>query len=346
MKPTIEEVKEHFKDARIVKALNGREVIYNTNIRKGLHYWGNGVWVDDINEEGENNSGEIWNNKQGYAKIVRYKKHKNNNMKTLNRKDFKRIYNIACGGWKPKLIELYGNEFAVQDSVQISDDDYNKMRKACTPDQNILFDEIFGKDKKELNKWFVDKRYDAWLMYYTDKGTRYGRDYVGNWVEETDNCPNPYNDKDNRVATKEEVEQKLKKEAIKRGYKDGVKYKYIGDNERVCTLKGELELHVTGSECYLTDGHGGSVFENGKWAEIIKEEEKTYKIGQRFIIDGEKYILSSIACGKVILICLEDGNRLNEAVEVISIIKITKEEFKKISLNFRNSPVTLYKDVK
>lgn len=343
MRPTIEEVKEHFKDAEIVKTLHNREIIYDTNIRKGLHYWMDGVWVDYVSQWGVNNSGEIWNNRQGYAEIIKYK---NNNMKTLNRKDFKRIYNIACVNWKITLVRMYGKEFAVQDSVQITDDDYNKMRKACTPDQNILFDEIFGKDKKDLNKWFVDDRFPKLMIYYTDKGTMHGIGFDGVWFEDVTFHFSPYEDGNNRVATKDEAEIKLTIEAKKRGFKDGNHNCMVMDTRE---LKGSLEYELANKEMTSLNIKGSKsgvnrIFCKGKWAEIIKEEEKTYKIGQRFKLDNYKYILAkSNGDNEVVLVNLSNGNIYDYPKKVAQQNKITKKEFNSIT---DGCEATLYKDVK
>ncbi|MEX0597372.1 MAG: hypothetical protein WD512_12835 [Candidatus Paceibacterota bacterium] len=67
-------------------------------------------------------------------------------MKKLNRKDFKKIHDIACEDWKGKLIDWYGSKFAVEDTVEIKDKEYSIMRNACTDEQSQLFDKIFGKE--------------------------------------------------------------------------------------------------------------------------------------------------------------------------------------------------------
>lgn len=73
-------------------------------------------------------------------------------MKTLNREDFKRIYDVACDEWQTKLLYWYGSKFAVQDKVEIKDSEYNTMRDACTIEQHQLFDEIFGKEQDITDK--------------------------------------------------------------------------------------------------------------------------------------------------------------------------------------------------
>jgi len=65
--------------------------------------------------------------------------------KTLNREQFKQIYDIACSDWKIKLMDQF-KELMVKDTVKVSDNYYKLMRKACAKEQHLLFDKIFGKD--------------------------------------------------------------------------------------------------------------------------------------------------------------------------------------------------------
>ena len=71
-KPTLEEVKEHFKNAKVV-----------------MDYYGDSIKVKDLNKIYQNrhlnylyrnqdyNSTYLWNEDYGYAKIIEYKKEKN-----------------------------------------------------------------------------------------------------------------------------------------------------------------------------------------------------------------------------------------------------------------------------
>lgn len=66
----------------------------------------------------------------------------------LGETDAKRIINIACGEWQQKLAKMWGYELLIDSSVEITEGFYKEMRNACTPSQNLLFDEIFGEDEK------------------------------------------------------------------------------------------------------------------------------------------------------------------------------------------------------
>jgi hypothetical protein len=59
-----------------------------------------------------------------------------------------RIINIACSTWKPKLAEKWATNIVLNKDTEISEEFYQEMRKACTSEQNTLFDEIFGSDEQ------------------------------------------------------------------------------------------------------------------------------------------------------------------------------------------------------
>lgn len=68
----------------------------------------------------------------------------------LTEKDAKRIVDIACSGWKPRLSEKWGAKLLENGYVTIEEPFYKEMRKACTDEQHELFDEIFGKDEEQF----------------------------------------------------------------------------------------------------------------------------------------------------------------------------------------------------
>ena len=86
-----------------------------------------------------------------------------------------RIINIACSTWKPKLAEKWATNIVLNKNTEVSEEFYQEMRKACTTDQNDLFDEIFGKDEQliSLNDLAIGE-----AMKVCDDGTTYG-DYNG-----------------------------------------------------------------------------------------------------------------------------------------------------------------------
>lgn len=60
--------------------------------------------------------------------------------------DAQKIIDIACSTWKTKLASQWANSIVLNLNIEITESFYKKMRKACTAEQNILFDSIFGKD--------------------------------------------------------------------------------------------------------------------------------------------------------------------------------------------------------
>lgn len=97
----------------------------------------------------------------------------------LSIQNYRKIYNIACSTWKEKLQEMYGQQFALSDEIIIPENDYKKMRIACNTSQNILFDEIFGKDEiipQGTPCLVKEKLEDAWLFRYSDGEGRFTSD--------------------------------------------------------------------------------------------------------------------------------------------------------------------------
>ena len=68
--------------------------------------------------------------------------------RTITWSQAQQIIDIACRPWKDELFTKWGREIVLKESTGISEEFYQAMRKACTSEQNQLFDEIFGKDVK------------------------------------------------------------------------------------------------------------------------------------------------------------------------------------------------------
>ena len=78
---------------------------------------------------------------------------------------------------------------------------------------------------------------------------------------------------DNRHATKDEIKSHLRKIAEEK-YPIGTKYFSVPDSYRE-QVKGTFKYYI--DEDNLTDGYGGSVYCQGKWAEIIPSKKKLPK---------------------------------------------------------------------
>ena len=88
-----------------------------------------------------------YNIPKGYELVSLNKEIKMKN-RILTPQNATRIINIACSTWKPKLAEKWATNIVLNKDTEVSEEFYNEMRKACTADQNTLFDEIFGKDEQ------------------------------------------------------------------------------------------------------------------------------------------------------------------------------------------------------
>jgi hypothetical protein len=133
--------------------------------------------------------------------------------------------------------------------------------------------------KKELNpelevgRWY--KTMSDNLFCYTGRNTDgviLGYGFIDN---DWDNWKWGSEKNDKTLATEQEVFEALKKEAIKRGFKEGVTLKATGINKEFywidSPISGEHEYHAETDTLDSSNGNG-YIYHKGKWAEIIKEE--------------------------------------------------------------------------
>ena len=123
----------------------------------------------------------------------------------------------------------------------------------------------------EFGKWYISENY---LVYYLGN---YKCNCIklsdGKWIE------NVYHSLSNhlksyRLATEEEVVKALINEAIKRGYKKGVKCKFGTSKEIRVIETNNFFFDFNSNKLYLRHSSGDNadeIFRNGFWAEIIKE---------------------------------------------------------------------------
>ena len=90
----------------------------------------------------------------------------------------KNIISNACSIWKQKLATKWGKDVVLGNKIEIEEEFYQTMRNACTKEQHMLFDSIFGKDEE----FYPDgtpclvraKMGDTWSLRYADgKGSFY-----------------------------------------------------------------------------------------------------------------------------------------------------------------------------
>lgn len=128
------------------------------------------------------------------------------------------------------------------------------------------------KPKFEVGKWY--KSHDNTRMWFIKNligadQESYGFYNFSNWVDSgiRSSCKSEF-----RLATKSEVQEALTKEAIKRGFKEGVKFKTCLGNIR--TGLGEFEFlsydNILRFKSCEETGRCPNIFKNGEWAELIK----------------------------------------------------------------------------
>lgn len=151
---------------------------------------------------------------------------------------------------------------------------------------NSKLDEIL-KPKFEVGKWYKAKNIKSNLynnslinvIEFNEDGTYngYGFDYSGNWFNKK-NCGDIFTKELIRTeATPKEVEEALIKEAVKRGFKEGVRVdRSIFKNMSLPTTICDENFTSNSNEFIFYEKHNVlrlgnyGIFYNGKWAEIVK----------------------------------------------------------------------------
>lgn len=64
----------------------------------------------------------------------------------LSTQNAKKIIDIACYKWQEYLANKWGPDIILKKDIIIEESLYLTMRKACTSEQHLVFDKIFGKD--------------------------------------------------------------------------------------------------------------------------------------------------------------------------------------------------------
>lgn len=149
----------------------------------------------------DTNTGPVLSSNSIYGTEItfeQFKKYvlKQNNMSTINTykrfpfyldpRNAQRIIDIACSTWKPKLASMWAHNMVLGNSIEISEEFYKEMRNACTVEQHILFDSIFGKDVEDfpykVNDWIT---IDGVVVKITEINTDSSHIY---WIKHTPNA--------------------------------------------------------------------------------------------------------------------------------------------------------------
>jgi hypothetical protein len=145
------------------------------------------------------------------------------------------LYEDVCDYWKEKLrnkYPLYFNKELVEGKVY----KFNQVIFQYYP-ENIS---VYGIDDFEEFGGIITPQY---FIHHSDSCT-----------EVTDNSL---------------LQTFFKREAKRRGYKDGSIYVDSFRKEKVTLVSFDNLYYFGYVENMLTDGHGGAIFRDGKWAEII-----------------------------------------------------------------------------
>ena len=137
--------------------------------------------------------------------------------------------------------------------------------------------------KLEVGKWYISEHY---LVHYLGN---YKCNCIrlsdGEWFDNMHHSLSGHL-KSYRLATEEEVVKALINEAIKRGYKKGVKCKF-GTSKEIRTIKtNKFFFDFNSNKLYLIHSSGDNadeIFRNGFWAEIVIEDIPTQEEIDRVI---------------------------------------------------------------
>jgi hypothetical protein len=167
MKPTLEQVVEHFKDAEIVECLfNTDNCDITKNTVEAIYEYGSDYWVDIKNHRGIN--ALIWDEEKGYSKIIKTKtmrkvileeKKSEVYLSDLNEGS---IVGVTTTTSNERLFFQYNSEkgfYLVSNRdyfIDIKDKVYEKSISTYVK-ENIWISEVFIFDKiKDLFKWMSE----------------------------------------------------------------------------------------------------------------------------------------------------------------------------------------------
>lgn len=240
-KPTLEEVKEYFKNAEKIKCLSdGEEVNLLSILRREIHLWCGAYWVDLDPID----NAKLWDYSKGYAEILTYKE---------------KTFTITESQIK-ELIEKCPSSQCKEDYLK------------------ELFPEVFKSEiKLQIGKWYKSLDHPKWMFCVTDiieKAKRvkgYGFGSNGLWMENISDETWEFYEFDRCIEVSEsEILEALKNEAVKRGFIEGAHFINTIGQEVIC--EGEIKKCDSSPKGHfeLDFGDGnGLIFDDGKWAYII-----------------------------------------------------------------------------
>ncbi|WP_313266535.1 hypothetical protein [Sphingobacterium sp.] len=140
----------------------------------------------------------------------------------------------------------------------------------------MIIDEESNLKSMEVGKWYTyQPNKTMFHVVSIDKSVfAYGIDFEGNWnkvcnlmgIDEIGNS-------DIREATKEEIENALVEEAVKRGFSKGVSFNSPNGKYTYTAINNKFEFIIDDPTYQRLMIGDHAIMVNGKWAEIIPEEK-------------------------------------------------------------------------
>jgi hypothetical protein len=252
-RPTLQEVKEYFKNAESIKSIYGINAYYINTKKLGVFETETGFRQ---NRCFTGNELLLWDQSKGYAKIL-------------------------------TSIEACGIE--TKPEYAITKEQILRLHEHGTTIVKNWFPEAFKEDKVELvvGKWYKTLDVLKWKIYFVDRLNEdnlplgYGFSSDGEWLR-NDNDPWLKNNdmRTTVLATPEEVTEALTKEAVNR-YKVGDYVKQVCHGTAYKIER--LDFYLEGDRFILS---GIAVFKEGKWAEIlptISKEDAEKELGKKIV---------------------------------------------------------------
>lgn len=179
-----------------------------------------------------------------------------------------------------KVVRSYNNVTKTHYHLQYVDEDKDVWVNSEDEEKNIItydkFMELFGEPKVNKSGWYRDEKSPKWLVYRDFKNKcAYGfNGWDGSWFF-TKNILNHIGSND-ILATKEEVEEMLKKEAIERGFVVGAEMgclEHEGYSAKV--LKEDYYLNKLGDKVLWNEFalDTSLIMKDGIWLEVVKTQE-------------------------------------------------------------------------
>ena len=151
--PTLEEVKEYFKDAKEIKDFEGDISDLDKVSERGIHCWNGAYFV----EKHVANNVYVWNIEHGYAEIVSYKKPKIEEIIDIIKKhDMPNPDLVQCGDvvFNKEEIEIISENFKPKQYAHGID-------TFARAEANMTFEEVTGFVKGNIDKYnWRDKKQD------------------------------------------------------------------------------------------------------------------------------------------------------------------------------------------